>query len=158
MPAGLTAVECLLATVVLAAVMLALLATMTAGQQHVHSADRSVRAARLAQDLFEEIAARSYSEPVSVATFGPEPDESGRISFDDVDDYSGYSEAPGALVDFGGRPCDAADQVHGRSVTVAYATQDLVDVGRVMPGRLVTVSIDGPDGDQWHFARFIPQP
>jgi hypothetical protein len=59
------------------------------------NADR-LRALALASDLMAEITSKAYSDPNETPIFGPEPSEVliGRPAFDDVDDYSGYSESP----------------------------------------------------------------
>lgn len=150
--------ECLLAIVLLAATLLAVISTVTAGQQHVAYADQGLRAVRLAQDLVEEITARAYSEPGGVASFGLEAGESARPEFDDLDDYDGYTEEPGMLANFRGDRYDAQDQVFRRSVTVADANQDVAALGTTIGGRTVTVFVQGPKGEQWEFSRFIPEP
>jgi len=70
----------------------------------------------LATELIAEIAAQDYEEPgAAVGTFGPESGENTRASFDDVDDYDGWTEKP---------PTDRAGTAltdytaHARSVTV----------------------------------------
>jgi type II secretory pathway pseudopilin PulG len=155
---GLTVVECLLAIVLLAATLLAVISTVTAGQQHVAYADQGMRAVRLAQDLLEEITARAYSEPNGVASFGPEVGESARSEFDDLDDYDSYAEEPGSLADFRGERYGPQDQACRRSVTVADASQDAAALGTTITGRTVTVLVQGPKGEQWEFSRFIPEP
>ncbi len=50
----------------------------------------------LAEDLLAEILEKSYADPVSSAGLGVDAGESpsAKTSFDDVDDYAGWSEAP----------------------------------------------------------------
>jgi type II secretory pathway pseudopilin PulG len=50
----------------------------------------------LAQQLMSEILQQSYEEPVDPPVFGPEVGEAtgSRTSFDDVDDYDGWSASP----------------------------------------------------------------
>ncbi len=48
----------------------------------------------LASALMSEILNQSYQDPTQTALFGPELSESSRSTFDDVDDYSGWSASP----------------------------------------------------------------
>ncbi len=50
----------------------------------------------LAQDLMAEILGKTYEEPVDTVAFGREAGESGgaRASYDDVDDYTGWTASP----------------------------------------------------------------
>ncbi|MCR4411431.1 MAG: prepilin-type N-terminal cleavage/methylation domain-containing protein [Thermoguttaceae bacterium] len=50
----------------------------------------------LAEDLLAEILEKSYADPVSSAGLGVDAGESpsAKTSFDDVDDYAGWNEAP----------------------------------------------------------------
>ena len=52
----------------------------------------------LALDLMSEILQKSYADPDGNLTYGPEGGEStlNRATFDDVDDYHGWSESPPA--------------------------------------------------------------
>jgi len=50
-----------------------------------------------AQELMEEIKSKRFDENITPpwsATLGPNSGESGRASFDDVDDFNGYSDTP----------------------------------------------------------------
>jgi hypothetical protein len=134
--------------------------TLAAGQQHIYHGNRVSTAVRLGRDLIEEIAGRAYRErgTASTATLGPETGEETRADFDDVDDYKNFAEAPGSLVDAGGISYPAPDQVFRRRVNVTRGNQNVPELGRSFPGLTVTVSVQAPTGEQWHFARFIPEP
>src|SRR5947208_16939323 len=120
---GMTIVECLWATTILSATMLASTYTVIAGNQQATRADRAARATRLARNLMEEITSMAYQDPVQTPVFGPETGETSRTIYNDVDDYNGYSEALGALVDCTGTLYPTNDQQFTRAVTVAQTTQ-----------------------------------
>src|SRR5437868_946559 len=107
---GMTIVECLWATTILGATMLAATYTVVAGNQHASRADRAARATRLARNLMEEITSMAYQDPGSSPVFGPEPGETLRTLYNDVDDYNGYFEALGALADVTGTLYPTDDQ------------------------------------------------
>lgn len=77
------------------------------------------RGTLLAQDLLGEILLQAYQEPVDTPTFGREASESGsdRLSYDDVDDYDGWTASPPELKD-GTIMSDLVDWK--RSVSVAW--------------------------------------
>jgi type II secretory pathway pseudopilin PulG len=52
------------------------------------------KAAFLATALMSEIKELSYQNPTQPVLFGPESGETGRNTFNDVDDYNGWSESP----------------------------------------------------------------
>ncbi|MBM4018476.1 MAG: PKD domain-containing protein [Planctomycetes bacterium] len=78
---------------VMMVVALTVLGASRAGQARM--ADRA-RGHQLALDLMNEILQAAYFEPDDAALFGPEGIEvgTGRMYFDDVDDYAGWTESP----------------------------------------------------------------
>lgn len=162
---GLTIVECLIAMTILSVVVLVTCHTLAAGHQHVHQGDRIAVAARLGRDMLEEIAAREYRDPTIPTNFGPETGEA-RATFDDADDYHGYSEAAGVLTDFAANAYPADHQAFARRVTVTATSQTVVfrdpltnaDVPRSFPGLSVVVTVQSSGGGEWQFSRFIPEP
>ena len=97
MSGGFTLLEALLAAVILAMVVGAIVMPFTVGAQNTAAASRQTLAVNLAQDLMEEILAKSFHDPD-----GAEVGETGRSNWDDMDDYDGYSEAAGAIASFDG--------------------------------------------------------
>ncbi|MGB2984553.1 MAG: hypothetical protein WBE26_01610 [Phycisphaerae bacterium] len=77
----------------------------------------------LAQDLMSEILAQAYEEPVDTPVFGPETAEGAgtRVSYDDVDDYSGWSASPPQKKDGAETPGQIGWR---RTVTVEYVYPD----------------------------------
>lgn len=143
--------------VVLSLALVAVLSTSVAGQQHLNAADRAMTGTRVGRDLLEEISSLAYEDPAAPVVFGAEAGESGRQTWDDVDDYDGYSEEPGLLRDARGRLYPRESQEYRRRATVVAQTLNLPQLGAV-PGKLVTVTVGHVRGGEWTHTRFIPQP
>lgn len=93
---GFSIVEAVIATVIVAIMLVAALSTVGASrsiQRQTYLADRG---RMLAQQLLAEIVQRRYQDPNEPVLFGPEANEStvARTDFDDVDDYDGWSASP----------------------------------------------------------------
>ncbi len=133
--AGISLVELILFIVIVSVGLAGILSVMNLTTRH--SADPMVRKQALAaaESLMEEIALKNFSDPD-----GSEAGET-RPSFDDVDDYHGYSsngirdinETPiGALADY---------QV---SVAVTAAALGGIAAGEALR---ITVTVSGPGGE-----------
>lgn len=155
---GLTIIECLIAMTILSIVVLVTCHTLAAGHEHIHYGDRIATAARLGRDMLEEITSRDYRDAATPTNFSKEPGETARNHFDDADDYPGYTEPAGALIDFAGNAYPVLDQSFSRSVTVTETTQTIADLARDFPGLSVTVTMQAGNGEHWEFKRFIPEP
>ena len=155
---AMTLIESMVATAILAGVTLVASLTLTSGAQNTARADNSSRAARIARDLIEEIRSKAYQEPVQTPLFGPEPGETNRFLYNDMDDYNGWKENAGSLQTATGEYYPAADQHFSRSVTVADVSQTISDLGMSMPGRTVTIIVKHQSGEQWQFVQFFPKP
>jgi MSHA pilin protein MshD len=125
-----TLIEALLAAVILAAVVASVLLPFTAGARSQVVEVRQTLAAGLAESLMEEILLRPFEEPgdgdelpEAPASFGPDAGETTRQDFSAIDDYHGYTEPPGSIVDSQGAPVDDEGVVGlSRSVSVTYVT------------------------------------
>lgn len=133
--AGISLVELILFIVIVSVGLAGILSVMNLTTRH--SADPMVRKQALAaaESLMEEIALKNFSDPD-----GSEAGET-RPSFDDIDDYHGYSsngirdinETPiGALADY---------QV---SVAVTAAALGGIAAGEALR---ITVTVSGPGGE-----------
>ena len=146
--AGVTLAESLLAMVIVALAVLSISYVTTAGHQHMHHGEMSLRAVRLAEHLMEEIITRPYH-----GSGGSERHEY------HLDDFDGFQEEPGSLTDFTGTPYSAADQKFTRRVSIdgaAITVDDLDDI--TIDGKLVTITVERAEGRQWQLTRFIPEP
>ena len=95
---GMTLLEALLAAVVLAMAASAVVMPYTAGARCAAQDARQTIAVNLAQDMMEEILSKSFRDPDG------EAGESGRGTWDDIDDYDGYAEQAGSICSFDGAP------------------------------------------------------
>ena len=145
---ALTILECMIATLILSVAVIGVLMPMITGHRCLRHAELHSRAVRVAENMVEEMLPRPYG----VGT-GASRSQWG------LDQYNGLSEQAGDLRDWAGRLCDSNDQVFGRSVTVTSETQSLAGIGGPnIPGKTLTVRVDGPDGESWTLRRFIPTP
>ncbi len=90
---GLTLIE---VVVILAVAGIVLLALALGLHEHARLLQDKLHlqwANLIAEDLMLEIRSRSFTDPQTPATFGPE-ESPPRANFDDVDDYDGLSDSP----------------------------------------------------------------
>ena len=112
--AGFTLLEALLASAVLAMAVAAITMPFAAGAQNVLHDARTTLAVNLAEEMMEEILCRPHSDPN-----GSETGESGRGTWDDIQDYANYCENAGQIfASTGQRVTDGAATGLSRHVTV----------------------------------------
>lgn len=135
--AGFTLIEIIVLIVVVAAALVGvLLAFQTTARA---SADPQVQkqAVAIAEALLDEILLTSYDAL---------PNAAGRVNFNDVADYNGYTTA-GGMVDIQGNPVAGLAAYNVQNVTVAVVA--LNDVGNaltpVAEAMRVTVTVTGPN-------------
>ena len=118
---GFTLVEALLAAVVLAMAVTAITMPFSSGAMNDQVDARHTLAVNLAQEMMEEILSKPFSDPQGASAPGPEPGESRRAYFDNVDDYHGYTEGEGSIANRSGEVVtDPAAKGLSRRVTVQY--------------------------------------
>lgn len=155
---GFTLVESLLASVLLSLAVLAVSLQISSGHMQMYQAVHAQRATRLAEELTEYIVTLPYHDPDEPTNPGPEADELTVSSFDNADDYDGYSEPAGQVKDMAGQASPETYQLFSRSVTAQYVNQTANGLGGSIPGLLVTVTVQDEKGQTWPVTRFIPQP
>jgi type II secretory pathway pseudopilin PulG len=91
-----TLVEAVVCTLIVGIILVAAIATLGASKRAQKSSGDRASAQLLADDLLAEITAKAYADPDLAGAFGIDPGEqwSSRRTFDDVDDYDGYTETP----------------------------------------------------------------
>jgi len=125
---GFTLIEALMASVILVIAVAAAIMPFTCGARSQDVESRQSLAVSLAQDLMEEILVKPFEEPGDAdllpepeSSFGPESSETLRSSYSAIDDYHGYTELSGHVLD----PCgqvitDAVAAGLSRHVTISY--------------------------------------
>ncbi len=132
---GLTLIETLIAATVLSIVATSALLPFTAGASHALAAIRLQKATAYGQAMMEEVLARPFYGPDGT-TNPPGPDtsfEDRRHRFDDLDDYSGFTEQVTGMRDYVNQPITDPDAA-GYFWDLAYASG----------GSLITPSQDWP--------------
>jgi len=159
-PRGVTLVECLIASTILAAAVIAISQSVVAGQMANVQALHNQRAVMLAEALAEEVISLPYNEPDGVQTLGPDAGEmmGVRSTFDNVDDYHGFIEVEDAITDVYGTLYPETYQQFSRRVEVSYTTLDVAGLPLSMSGIVVTVYVTDQDGREWNVTRFVPEP
>ncbi len=155
---GLTLVEVMFALLVLSFSVAALTQAVVSGQSHTYEAMHASRAITLAETMIDEVLSKPYDDPDSDITAGPDAGETGRDLFDCADDYDGYTEAIGAMLDQTLTLYPELYQNFGRSVTVDYTTENLPALGGDHNGMSVTVTVTDTHGRTWSVSRFIQEP
>lgn len=97
-----TLAESLMAATILAMAISAVTIPFTAGARNEQVDARRTIASSLASGIMEEILAKPFADPDGAGDVGPEYDEVSRSDFDNIDDYHGYEEEPGAIRSSGG--------------------------------------------------------
>lgn len=99
---GVSMVECVFSVLLTSLLVWGAMEALRASTMQKVEMENRLRARLLALELVSEASAEPYTDPSGTAVFGKEADETGpaRSSFDDVDDYTAYSENP--ICDRGG--------------------------------------------------------
>ncbi len=118
---GLTLLECMMASVVLAISVFAVTLPFTVGARNEEVQQRRTVAVALAQEMMEEILSKPFSDPQGLSMPGPETDEYSRWLFDNIDDYDSLYEYFGMYGDTTMQPVsDPAMIGLSRHVTTKY--------------------------------------
>lgn len=124
---GLTLIELILFIVIVGAGLAGILSAMTLTVQY--SADPLIhkQATALADSIMEEILLKSYQDPDGL----PNTIESGRETYDDVDDYDGLT-----ISDFGDLPTELSSFTVNITVTTDTSTLGVI-------AKKITVAVTG---------------
>jgi Tfp pilus assembly protein PilV len=160
---GFTLIEALIAAVILAAAVGAMVAPMSATYIQTRTIQQTNIALSMAQQLLDEVVSRHYADPTdaSVVTLGPDSAESGRATFDNMDDYHGYQDstdpsASNAMKTISGDAIDwKTTDVYRRSVTVEYRNTPAGPAVAAGDFILISVEVTMPTGQKLSVARLI---
>lgn len=91
-----TLIECVGASLILAVIAVAAVRASAGAAAAQALSSRRVTATMLAESLLGEIERKAYIDPSTPTTLGRDAGESAsdKTTFDDVDDYDGWNEAP----------------------------------------------------------------
>jgi len=145
--------EVIISSMLIGVVMVAALDSAGSAMLAMRLQSEQIDGETLAYSLMSEIMAMPYEEPDTTATvvFGPESDEPAigttRLSFDDLDDYRGWSSAP---VNRDGTPIPGTTgwlrAAEVKKVSWANPTNVLSDNFLEQGIRRVSVTVTDPDG------------
>jgi len=155
---GISLIEVLIASAVLAFAVVAICQAVVAGQMQTYEALHQLRGMALAEALVEEIQALPYDDPEAAPDAGPDAGETGRDLFDNSDDFEGFAETAGNVVDADGTSYGDAFAPFSRGVTASYGTVTVNDLSGPVTGLTVAVTVTDDRGMTWTATRFIPEP
>lgn len=154
---GFTLAEAMIAVAILAVSVLAITEMIVAGQMATYEAMHQRRGQSLVEAMMEEVISKPYDDPDEVSAFGPEVDEVDREDFDNTDDFDGWTEDFGDIVDATGAAYGTGFARFSRAVTCAAASQTVGGLSVTVDGLDVTVTVTDDRGSQWQTTRFIPE-
>lgn len=147
-----------MASVVLAFVVAALAHAVVAGQMQTADSLHAMRGTALAEAMMEEILSKPYADPQGAATLGPDGGEGNRSAFDNMDDYHGYTEAAGAVVDATGATYGPTHSRFTRSVAITSQSLQPAGFTNAIAGLRIVVTVGDGGGRTWQVTRFVPEP
>jgi type II secretory pathway pseudopilin PulG len=137
---GFTAVEALVAATILAILTAAVSGALMAGRTQSKLARDTLSASFLAQSLMSEIMRLPFNDPLGYTTIGPDGSET-RATFDNVDDFCGYTDGPGTITDLAGNTYPDTYDGFVRTVSMTAVSTSPPGWNRTLNGLLVTVSV-----------------
>lgn len=116
-----TLLEALVACSLLAVAIIGITVPFVAAVRSEQVDANNTSASRLAQELMEEILSKKFTDATSSPKNGPEPGETDRFTYDSINDYDAYYEAPGQIRNYLGQAIsDPSTTGLSRKVSVTY--------------------------------------
>jgi MSHA pilin protein MshD len=137
---GFTAIEALVAAAILSILTAAVSGALMAGRAQSKLARDTLSASFLAQSLMDEINRLPFDDPNGYTTMGPDNGEA-RASFNNIDDYSGYTDGPSNITDIAGNAYADTYQGFTRTVTMTAVSTSPTGWNRTLSGLLITISV-----------------
>ncbi len=153
---GFTLVEALIASVVLAVATVAIAQMLGTSAQQAAVMRHQSTSLELARQLMEEISSRPIEDSTGAITLGREAGENTRSQYDQIDDYTGYSDTSDAVTMLDGTRVDFGDGVrYRRSVAVQYRATPAgaPTVSPTAPFCVVTVTVGPIGGETYSITR-----
>ncbi len=147
---GFTLAEGLMASTVLAASVVGIVAPLSASNSQGNVLQQTTIAAELGQQLMEEITSKPVLDPTDgSATLAPAQNETSRALFDNVGDYHNYSDSTAGLTTRSGTAVSLPGAgTFTRNVKVEYRTSPSGSAVSSGDFVLVSVTVTAPGGDQ----------
>ncbi len=155
---GVTLMETLIASAILTFAIAAITQSISAGQMQTYAAMHDLHGMSLVEAMMEEIQSLSYNDPQGDITVGPDTGETSRALFDNCDDFQGFSETAGNCADVAASPYGSQYADYSRTVSCVYGTMTVAELGGVVSGLTVTVTVTDTKGTSWTSTLFSPQP
>jgi Tfp pilus assembly protein PilV len=144
---GFTLAESLIASVVLAIAIVGIAGTLAASYQQSNARGNTTTALNLAQQLMEEVAAKSIDPPAGQANKpGWAQGQTDRRLYDTIDDYHGYADFSGTIQAANGSTVNLSNGgSYQRSVNVESGAVPAGLTGPAADFVMVTISVNMPD-------------
>ena len=146
---GFSLIEALISLLIVGTLLAASGAAISTAARSSTSQQEMLRGESLARQLLAEIVQKKYQQPSAITlTLGPETGET-RATFNDVDDYAGYSETPpadssgAAIAGYTGWTRSVEVKWADPSTLAAAALQAETNVKRII------VTVTAPSGRSW---------
>lgn len=155
---ALTLLEGLIASVILAMVVVAVSQAVLAAQMQTADGVHRARAIELAEAMMDEIVRLPYDDPNGASNPGPESGELARTGWDNLDDYHGLTESAGTVKDSAGLAYGSTYADFSRSVTVVADSENVPEFGGTISGVRITVTVTDSRSASWSVEQFCPEP
>ncbi|HEY4328183.1 MAG TPA: type II secretion system protein [Phycisphaerae bacterium] len=139
-PRAFTAIEALIAATILAILTAAVSSALMAGRQQAKLARDTLSASFLGQSLMDEIMRLPFNDPNGVGVMGPDGAET-RPTFNNVDDYCGYTDGPATITDIAGNAYPSTYTGFIRTVSMTAVSTTPSNWNKTLTGLLITISI-----------------
>jgi type II secretory pathway pseudopilin PulG len=142
-----TALEALIAAAILAFLTASVSGALMAGRAQSRLARDTLSSSFLARSLMDEIMRLPFEDPHGYTTMGPDAGESSRSAFNNIDDYSGYTDGPGnvagnsPIADLAGNVYPDVYQGFKRTVSMQAVSSTPANWGRTLNGLLIDVRV-----------------
>lgn len=155
---GFTLMEGLIASVVLAILVLGVCSTLATSYQQAIIVKNNAAGIILARQLADEITSKPLADPNTGSTaLGPDTGMTTRSTFTRVTNYSGYSDTSTSMPLMAGGTLDVTgSDLYSRSVNVVVGAKPSIDTASPTTDfSIVTVQVTGPDGQTVGIPKFV---
>jgi Tfp pilus assembly protein PilV len=155
---GFTLMEGLIASVVLAILVLGVCSTLGTSYQQAVIVKNNAAGIMLGRQLADEITSKPLADPSSGSTtLGPGTGMTTRGTFTHVTNYSGYSDTSTSMPLLAGGTLDVTgSDLYSRSVNVVVGAKPSIDTASPTTDfAIVTVTVTGPDGQRVAIPKFV---